>query len=98
MCVRSVVSASLWWNSGIWVCMCVYVCACSIVTDSFRQSSGVCVCACMCVCVFMLSTVQLCAGAVAYGWVRVYVCVLSYLTLHQSSGIGCVCVCVLSYV
>ena len=44
----------------------------------------------------MLSTVQLCAGAVAYGWVHVHVCVLSCLTLHQSSGIGCVWVCVWS--
>ena len=98
VCVRthihSVVSDSLWWNSGILVCACV----CSVMSDS-APGSGVWVCVWGWVGGCAQSCLTLGARAVAYGCVCVcaHTCVLSYVRLfvQEQWQMGlCMCVCV----
>ena len=69
VCACSVVSDSLWWNSGVWVCACVCVCVCTLspvrlfAPEQWR------------VCARAQSCLTLCARAVAYGCVCVCVSV-----------------------
>ena len=68
------------------VCVCVWVggCVCSVMSDTWCQSSGIWVSVCVCVCVCTRMRAQLCpilcARAVADGSVHVCVCV--YVISH----------------
>ena len=71
LCENSVLSYSLHWSSGIWVCACVYAQSC------LTLCTGAVVDGCVCVCLRAQSCQTFSTRAVADGCVCVCVCVLS---------------------
>ena len=103
VCVRAQSCPTLCIGAVAYGGVCVYACACKVISDSVPEQWHMGVHICVFVCVCAQSCLTLCTGAVAFVGVRACVCVLIHvqllaLELWHLFVCVCVCVCVCSVV